>query len=192
MSRRRVPFGTFDRLDRALHRGSRGAPTLVHQRLTHIKDEVRRLAGVAAFFVAATCLVVFTDKLVAWNANVETATFATALVAGLVIAKVLMLVDLLPVMSAGADWPLAYRVAQKAPIYIVAVLAFRYVERFVHHLVSGASLSAASALALRPFEQPAFWATVIWLVVLLLVFLTTQELGRILGKDRMRLIFFGR
>jgi hypothetical protein len=164
----------------------------VRERLSRIEDEVRRLAGIAAFCVAATCLVVFTDKLVAWNTNVETATFASALVAGLVIAKVLMLVDLLPVMSAGVDRPLAYRVAQKAPIYIVAVLAFRYVERLVHHLVSGVGLSAASALALRPFEQPAFWATVIWLVVLLLVFLTTRELGRVLGKDRMRLIFFGR
>jgi hypothetical protein len=164
----------------------------VHGRFARIEDEARRLAGVAAFCVAATCLVVFTDKLVAWNANVETATFATALVAGLVIAKVLVLVDLLPVMSAGADWPLAYRIVQKAPIYVVAVLAFRYVERLIHHLVSGVGLTEASALAARPFTQPAFWATVIWLVVLLLVFLTTRELSRALGKDRLRLLFFGR
>lgn len=164
----------------------------MRERFSRIEHEVRRLAGIAAFFVAATCLVVFTDKLFAWNAAVETATFTSAIVAGLVIAKVLMLVDLLPVVSAGADRPLAYRIAQKAPVYIVAVLAFRYVERLVHHLVSGTGMSAAAALATRPFTQPAFWGTVIWLVVLFLVFLTTRELSRTLGKDRMRLIFFGR
>jgi hypothetical protein len=161
-------------------------------RATRIGAEVRKLLGVATFFAAASCLVAFTDKLLVWDANVTTATFTSAIVAGLVIAKVLLLVDLLPVANAVPGTPLVYTIARKAPIYVAAVLAFRYLERLIHHLVSGAGLTAASMLAGHLFTQPAFWATAIWMVVLFLVFLTARELGRVLGKDRMRSLFLGR
>lgn len=58
--------------------------------------------------------------------------------------------------------------------------------------MSGAGLTAASVLAGQPFTQPTFWATAIWIMVLFLVFLTARELGRVLGKDRMRALFLGR
>jgi hypothetical protein len=161
-------------------------------RATRIWAEVRKLLGVATFFAAASCLVVFTDRLILWDSNLRTATFASAIVAGLVIAKVLLLVDLLPVANAAPGTPLVYTIARKAPIYIVAVLAFRYLERLIRHLVSGESLTAAGVLAGQPFTQPAFWATAIWIVVLFLVFLTARELSRVLGKDRMRALFLGR
>jgi hypothetical protein len=145
-------------------------------RRARVEAEVRKLLGVAVFFALASCLVVFSDKLLVWGSQIKTATFATAIVAGLIIAKVLLLVD----------------IAWKAPIYVTAVLAFRYLERLIHHLFAGEGIAAASTLALQPFTQPTFWATGIWIVVLFLVFLAARELSRILGKDRMRLIFFGR
>jgi hypothetical protein len=147
---------------------------------------------VAVFFALASCLVVFSDKLLVWGSQIKTATFATAIVAGLIIAKVLLLVDMLPFVDAFPDRPLMYNIAWKAPIYVTAVLAFRYLERLIHHLFAGEGIAAASTLALQPFTQPTFWATGIWIVVLFLVFLAARELSRILGKDRMRLIFFGR
>jgi hypothetical protein len=161
-------------------------------RRARVEAEVRKLLGVAVFFALASCLVVFSDKLLVWGSQIKTATFATAIVAGLIIAKVLLLVDMLPFVDAFPDRPLMYNIAWKAPIYVTAVLAFRYLERLIHHLFAGEGIAAASTLALQPFTQPTFWATGIWIVVLFLVFLAARELSRILGKDRMRLIFFGR
>ena len=161
-------------------------------RRARVAAEVRKLLGVAVFFALASCLVVFSDKLLVWGSQIKTATFATAIVAGLIIAKVLLLVDMLPFVDAFPDRPLMYNIAWKAPIYVTAVLAFRYLERLIHHLFAGEGIAAASTLALQPFTQPTFWATGIWIVVLFLVFLAARELSRILGKDRMRLIFFGR
>jgi hypothetical protein len=161
-------------------------------RRARVEAEVRKLLGVAVFFALASCLVVFSDKLLVWGSQIKTATFATAIVAGLIIAKVLLLVDMLPFVDAFPDRPLMYNIAWKAPIYVTAVLAFRYLERLIHHLFAGEGIAAASTLALQPFTQPTFWATGIWIMVLFLVFLAARELSRILGKDRMRLIFFGR
>ncbi len=162
------------------------------RRRARLTGEIRKLLGVAVFFTLAACLVVFTDRLLLWGSEIKTTTFAAALVAGLIIAKVLLVVDMLPFVDAFPDRPLVYNIAWKAPIYVAAVLVFRYLERLIHHFFAGAGLAAASALAVQPFTQPAFWATAIWIVVLFLVFLTTRELSRTLGKDRMRLIFFGR
>jgi len=36
------------------------------------------------------------------------------------------------------------------------------------------------------------WATVIWLAMLMAVFVTLQELSRVIGKDQLKYMFFGR
>jgi hypothetical protein len=161
-------------------------------RLERLETEVRKLLGTALFFAVAACLVVLTDRLLVWGSEIKTVTFAAAIIAGLVIAKILLVVDLLPFVDAFPDRPLVYNIVWKAPIYVGAFLLFRYTEHLIHHLFSGAGLATASYQALQPFTQPVFWATGIWMVVLFLVFLTTRELSRALGKDRMRLIFLGR
>jgi hypothetical protein len=43
-----------------------------------------------------------------------------------------------------------------------------------------------------PFSHPMIWANEIWIALLLVIFLTLQEMSRALGKDKLRLIFFGR
>jgi hypothetical protein len=162
------------------------------RRLARIGAELRKLAAVAAFFVAAACLVLFTEKLLLSGSQLAIATFTSAILAGLVMAKVMMMVDMLPAMDTGSDRPLLLTIAWKAPIYVVAVLAFRYLERLLHHLLSGESLTAASAQAVERFAQPRFWATTIWLVVLFLVFLASREMNRVLGPHRLRVMFLGR
>ena len=160
--------------------------------LERLELEFRKLLGAALFFAAASCLVVFTDKLAVWGSDLRTASFVGGIVAGLIIAKVLLVVDLLPFVDAYPHKPLLYNIVWKAPIYIAAVGVFRYAERLIDHLFTGAGLTAASYQAMQPFAQPAFWATGIWLTVLFLLFLTTRELSRALGKDKMRLLFLGR
>jgi hypothetical protein len=161
-------------------------------RLERLETEARKFLGAALFFAAASCLVVFTDKLIVRGSDLRTKSFVAAIVAGLIIAKVLLVVDLLPFVDAYPHKPLLYNIAWKAPIYIAAVLVFRYTERLIHHLFGGAGLAAASYQAVQPFAEPTFWASGIWLAVLFLVFLATRELSRALGKDKMRLLFLGR
>jgi hypothetical protein len=164
----------------------------MHGGLKQLQTEASKLLGTALFFAAASCLVVFTDKLAVWGSDLRAASFFGAIVAGLVLAKVILLVDLLPFVDAYPHKPLVYNIVWKAPIYIAAVLVFRYTEHLIHHLFHGAGLAAASYEAVQPFARPAFWASAIWLAVLFLVLLTTRELSRALGKDKMRLLFLGR
>jgi len=51
---------------------------------------VRELLGAALFFAAAASLVVLTDKLLVWGSGVETPSFIAAILAALILAKVLL------------------------------------------------------------------------------------------------------
>ena len=113
--------------------------------LERLKIEIRKILGAALFFAVAACLVVFTDKLIVWGSDLRTVSFIAAIVTGLIIAKVMLVVDLLPFVDAYPHKPLVYNIAWKAPVYIAAVLVFRYTEHLVHHLFSGSRCSSSSS-----------------------------------------------
>jgi hypothetical protein len=78
------------------------------------------------------------------------------------------------------------------PIYVAATLLFRYIEPLLKSVFAGASWAIAHQDAAQGFAQPMFWAVQIWLILALIFFVMMQELTRVLGKEKMRLIFFGR
>ena len=74
----------------------------------------------------------------------------------------------------------------------VASLVVRYLEPLIKFLFAGATMVAAHDHAAQRFTQPMFWANEIWIALLLVIFVTMQELSRVLGKDKMKLMFIGR
>ena len=160
--------------------------------LEKLWEEVRKVLGAALFFAVAFCLIVLADRLVGRGSDMEIASFSRAIIGGLIVAKILLLVDLLPFVDAFPGKPIVYNIAWKSTIYIAASLLFRYIEPLIKSLIAGASPSAAHHHAVQELSQPRFWAIEIWVAVLLVIFVTMLELTRALGKDKMRLIFFGR
>jgi hypothetical protein len=71
-------------------------------------------------------------------------------------------------------------------------LVFLYAEPFLKHLVKGAGLYASHSEAWHELMLPRTWATMIWMVVLLLVFVTMKEMSRAIGKDQLKSMFLDR
>ena len=163
----------------------------MHRVLDWLRKESCEFLGAALFFAVAFCLLVLANKLLVRGSNIEIVGFARAIVGGLIVAKVLISVDLLPIVDAFPGKPLVYNIIWKTPIYFGAVLVFRYLEPLIQSLFAGAGAVTAHRHAVQGFTQPAFWATEVWIGVFLLIFVTMQELTRVLGKDKVRLIFFG-
>jgi hypothetical protein len=163
----------------------------MHGALEWFKEEFRKVMGVAAFFAAAFCLIVLANKLMVEGSDIEVVSFATAIFGGLIVAKVLLIADLLPFVDAFRGKPLIYNIVWKSLIYITASLIFHYIEPLVKFLFTGASLAAAHHHAMQAFTHPMFWANEIWVAMLLVLFVTMRELSRALGKDQMRRLFFG-
>lgn len=157
-----------------------------------VKEEIRNFLGAALFFAVAALLISVANRLKFGAANLEVVSVARAIVIGAIIAKVMITIDLLPFVDAFPGKPLVYNITWKMLLYIAGSLVFRYIEPTVRFLFGGATWSDASVRAMQEFTQPAFWSTEIWVTVTLLIFVTGRELTRVLGHDKMRLIFFGR
>jgi hypothetical protein len=114
----------------------------MHGALQWLKEEVPKMLGIAVFFAGAFCLVDLANKLMVRGSDVEVASFATAIVGGLIIAKVLLIVDLLLFVDAFPGKPLVYNIHWKTSLYVVASLVFRYVEPLLKSLFAGARLPA--------------------------------------------------
>jgi hypothetical protein len=164
----------------------------MHRALEKLWKEIRSALGAAVFFAVAFSLIVLADKLLVRGSEIQIASFTRAIVGGLIVAKVMLVVNLLPFVDAFPGKPLVYNIIWKTLIYVAASLIYRYIEPLIMSLFAGAGGTAAHHHAVQEFMQPRFWAIEIWIALLFVIFVTMHELTRALGRDKMRLLFFGR
>jgi hypothetical protein len=164
----------------------------VRRFLEWFKKEFVQYIGSAIFFAAAFCLIALANKLMVAGSEVHVASFARAIIGGLIVAKLLFFVDLIPGVDAFRGKPLIFNILWKTPIYLIMSLVYRYLEPVIGSVVVGVSVAEAHARAIEEFTHPTFWAIEVWLVALFAVFVMMRELTLALGKDKVRLLFFGR
>jgi hypothetical protein len=105
-----------------------------------------------------------------------------AAIEALVLAKIILVGELLHLGGRYRDKPLVVIALYKSQIFAVLVFVFKLIEHVIRALVKGESPVAELA---RLFAQPAEIAA--YLLVLLVVFVpffSLQEAGRLLGEER--------
>ncbi|HJY85909.1 MAG TPA: hypothetical protein VKE24_03640 [Candidatus Acidoferrales bacterium] len=155
------------------------------------KEEVRKILVVAVFFSTGFCLIHVSNRLLTEGSQVELASLTRAIFGGLIVAKVLLAVDILPFVHAFPGKPLALNIGWKTSLYVAGSVIFLYIEPFLKHLFRGAGLFVSHSRAWQELMLPRTWATVIWLAMLMAVFVTLKELSRVIGKDQLKYMFFG-
>ena len=145
----------------------------------------------ASFFAIGFCLIIFAERLFVRGSNIQIAGVVRAVVGGLIVAKVLLVVDMLPFVHAFPNKPLVHNIVWKSSLYVAASIVFSYLEPFIKYLFKGKGFSASYSAALQELMRPRTWAVEIWLGMLLVAFVTMQELSRVLGREQLRFIFFG-
>jgi hypothetical protein len=157
-----------------------------------VKEEVRKILVVAVFFSAGFCLIHLSNRMLTEGSQVELASLTRAIFGGLIVAKVLLSVDLLPFIHAFPGRPLARNIGWKSSIYVAGGVIFLYIEPLLKNLFRGAGLFVSHSRAWQELMLPSTWATVIWVAILMAVFVTLQELSRTIGKDQLKYMVFGR
>ncbi|HET7873556.1 MAG TPA: hypothetical protein VFL42_13640 [Terriglobales bacterium] len=159
----------------------------VHERL---REEIRKVAGIALFFAVAFSIIIFADSLTGSGGGLVP--YSKAIIGGLIVAKVLLIVDLWPGIDRFKGKPLIHNILWKSSLYTVASLVFRFIDPMITFLFKGQGLAAGFHEAVQSFTRPRFWAVEIWVAVILLIYVTTREFIRVMGKDQMRVILLGR
>jgi hypothetical protein len=156
-----------------------------------VKHLVREMIPPATFFFITFQLLAFTRALMLKRYGIGEASFWEATLGALVAAKVVVLADLLPFINRFPNRPLIYNIAWKTPIYFVTAFVVHYLEELFHCYRQNGDLASANHQLRDDIIWSRFWAIQVWLMVLLLVYCTADELVRGLGRDRVRELFFG-
>jgi hypothetical protein len=159
--------------------------------LARVKHELVEVIPPTVFFFVAFQLIAFTRALMLQVYGIRTSTFVAVTIAALIIAKVVLIVDHVPFVNRFPEKPLIYNVLWKTGIYQVAAFLVRYIEHLTPFVREHGDLALANRHLLDKVVWPQFWFVQIWLLVLFFLYCTMRELIRVLGRERVRAMFFG-
>jgi hypothetical protein len=155
-----------------------------------VKHEFYEALPPLIFFFISFHIIVLNRALMAKEYGLHFSAVAGATVAAMLVAKVVLVADMLPFINRFPEKPLIYNVAWKTAIYVGASLFAHYLERLVPVWWRVGGFRAANEQLWSEMVWAHFWAIQLWLVVLVFVYCTARELVRVIGRDRFTKIFF--
>ena len=164
----------------------------LHKVTAWLKEEIIEVIPPAIFFIITFHIIAITRALMLEHYHIKVATAASATIAALVVAKVVLIADMLPFINRFPEKPLIYNTVWKTFIYILAALLVRFLEHWLPLLWKYASLPEATRHLWQHVEWSHFWAIHIWLLVLFFVYCGFRELVRALGSREVIDMFFRR
>jgi|SRR5215469_18978130 len=156
-----------------------------------LKHEFREVLPPTIFFFITFHIVLLDRALMLREYGLHLSSIAAATVMALLVAKVVLLADMLPFINRFPEKPLIYNVVWKTAIYVAASLLVHYLEHLIPLWWKTGSLAEGNRDLWHEIVWPHFWAIQLWLVVLIFVYCAGRELVRVLGRDRVVHIFFG-
>lgn len=156
-----------------------------------LREEVRELLPPTLYFLVTLHLIALVRALMLEGTSIAPSTSASVTLGALILAKAVVLADLLPAINRFPDRPLAWNVAWKSLVYLLAATVLHYLERLVEHWRDAGGFLAANERMLQEMIWPHFWALEIFIALVIVSYCIGSELGRALGRDRARQLFFG-
>src|SRR5262245_32105782 len=157
-----------------------------------IKEEFRAVLPPTIFFFVMLQIVAIIRTLMVRGTGLTVSSPLQVTVAALILGKAVLLADMLPLINRYPEKPLAYNVVWKTLIYLLVATLIHYLEHLVDFWRQTGSLVAGNRKLLAEIVWPHFWAIEIVLVLLILMYNVVHELVRVMGKDRVVEMFFGR
>ena len=156
-----------------------------------IKEELAELVPPTLFFFVALHVVAFIHALMNKQSGIDLPTSASVTVAALIIAKSVLLADLLPFINRYPGKPLLWNVVWKTTVYFFVAGLLHYLERLYDFWKQAPGFVAANQKMLAELVWPHFWAIQILLAVLILVYCVMAEFSRVMGRDKLKTMFIG-
>jgi hypothetical protein len=163
----------------------------MHKILEKLKEEFFAVLPPTIFFFLALHLLTFIRVLMARGSHFQPLSTMSIAIASLILGKAVLIADMLPPINRYPDKPLAYNIAWKTVIYLLMATIIHYVERLIDFSRHAGGIVAGNEKLLAEMVWPHFWAVQIILFILIAVYCTARELGRVIGREKMLRLFFG-
>ena len=156
-----------------------------------LKDEFFALLPPTIFFFVALHIVAFIHALMLKANGISPLTSVSVLIAAIILGKAVLLADMLPFINRFPKHPLIYNVTWKTLIYLLVSLVIHYLEHLVDFWREAGGLVPGNQKLWAEIVWPHFWAIQIVMIVLIIMYCTMHELVRVIGKEKVRRMFFG-
>jgi hypothetical protein len=156
-----------------------------------LKEEFFALLPPTIFFFVALHIVAFIHALMLKANGISPMTSVSVAIAAILLGKAVLIADLMPFINRFPQHPLIYNVVWKTVIYLMVSVLIHYLERLVDFWRQSGGLVAGNQKLWAEIVWPHFWAIQIVMLVLIVMYCTMHELVRVIGKEKVRRIFFG-
>ncbi|WP_130619353.1 hypothetical protein [Dyella amyloliquefaciens] len=156
-----------------------------------IKHEFLEMLPPTIFFFVLLHVIALVRALMIKGSGISLPTTASVALAALILGKAVLLANMLPFINRFPERPLIWNAAWKTVIYTIIATFIHYLERLYDYWKDAPNIAAANHQLLTEMNWPRFWAIQILLFVLILNYCIFAELGRIIGRQRLKAIFLG-
>lgn len=156
-----------------------------------IKHELLKALPPTLFFFFILHIVALIRALMVKGTGISLPASASVLIASLILGKSVLVADMLPFINRFPDKPLVWNVSWKALMYAIIALVVHYLERLYDSWKEAPNIIAANHALITGINWPRFWAVQILLVTLILMYTVIAELARVIGRHRLKTMFFG-
>ena len=159
--------------------------------LSKLKEEFFAVLPPTIFFFVTLHIVALVRVLMLKGTGLAPLSTISIAVAALILGKSVLIADMLPIINRFPERPLIYNVAWKTLIYLLVSALIHYLERLYDFARQAGGIVGGNEKLLAEIVWPHFWAVQIILLVLIVMYCTMHELARVIGKEKVRRIFFG-
>lgn len=159
--------------------------------LEKVKHTFLEILPPTIFFTISFGLILATTRLIMRQYSIPWTESGAAIVGGLLVGKVVLIVDQAPFVNRFPDRPLIYNTVWKSLIYIFAALLVHCLTQIIPLIFEQESFREALRHLVSEIEWSRFFLIQMWMTVLLFIFCAFRELVRAIGKDRFIQMFFG-
>lgn len=154
------------------------------------KKELKEVLAISSVFFVLFVLFLLMKRTLLDDYDFNFYVLSTALVGSLIIAKVVLIFDLLPITKKMDHLPNIYRVFFRSLIYILGFVIFTFLEGLVKELIDGAAFSEAMSAAFHELYTPAEITTLVSVFIAFLFFNTFWVIRANLGPAALYDMFF--
>jgi hypothetical protein len=156
-----------------------------------IRHEFMEILPPTIFFFVILHIVALIRALMTWGTGISLPTSTSVTIAAPVLGKSVLVANMLPFINRFPEKPLIWNAAWKTAIYTLVALLVHYLEHLYDYWKEAPGLIAANHKLLAEFNWARFRAIQILLVTLIANYCVLAELARVIGRDKLKAMFFG-
>lgn len=153
-------------------------------------DEFISLSIVNLYLALSFSVLITLNSLALLKHGIDAFNYGVAIIGALIIGKVIVLSEKLPLVERYGDKPLIISVGYKSILFTIIVVIFNIAEHFIIGLFQKESI-AENLIGLKDhFFQIDIIYQIFCLFLVFIPFFITRELDKILGKGKLFNLFF--